>query len=103
MHVDTGTPFSYGDLESVLGGLGDGFVLTNVQGFITYMNKAAEAIFECSYEPGSRMLFADICRLVNLVTKERYFCPVARAIKENRTVGLGKNIRIMHGDVQVYL
>ena len=103
MHVDTGTPFSYGDLESVLGGLGDGFVLTNVQGFITYMNKAAEAIFECSYEPGSRMLFADICRLMNLETKERYFCPVARAIKENRTVGLGKNIGIMHGDVQVYL
>ena len=69
MHVDTGTPFSYGDLESVLGGLGDGFVLTNVQGFITYMNKAAEAIFECSYDCVISMLFAVICSVMNLDTK----------------------------------
>ena len=103
MHVDTGTPFSHRDLESVLGGLGDGFVLTDEQGFVTYMNKAAEEIFECSYEPGSSLLFADICRLINLETKERYFCPVAKAIRENKTVGLSKNIGIMHGDVQVYL
>ena len=103
MHVDTGTPFSYGDLESVLGGLGDGFVLTNVQGIVTYMNKEAELIFECSYEPGEKLLFSDICRLVNLDTKERYFCPVLKAMRESRTVGLSKNIGIMHGEIPVYL
>ncbi len=103
MHVDTGTPFSYRDLESVLGGLGDGFVLTNVQGVVTYMNKAAEQIFECRYEPEQSVLFADICRLINLETRERYFCPVAKAIRENRTVGLSKNIGIMHGELPVYL
>ena len=103
MHVDTGTPFSYGDLESVLGGLGDGFVLTNVQGVVTYMNRAAEEIFECRHEPGTGVLFSDICRLINLETKERYFCPVAKAMRENRTVGLSKNIGIMRGELPVYL
>lgn len=103
MYGDAETSFSYDDLESVLGGMGDGFVLTNAQGFVTYMNRAAEDIFEYRHEPGKRLLFMDICRLINLETKERYFCPVTKSIKENRTVGLSKNVGIMHGELPVYL
>ena len=94
---------SFDTLEGVMGSLADGFVMTDAQGDVIYMNKAAEDIFECRFQPDSHMSFYQIGRLINLETKEKFFCPVKRAIKENKTFGLSKNIGIMHHDEPIYL
>lgn len=103
MQTDMTETFSYENLESILGLLGDGFIVTDAGGNIVYMNRAAEDIFEYEFQPDARISFSQICRLINIETKERLFCPMTRAIKEDRTVGLSKNIGIMHGDTPVYL
>ena len=36
-------------LQSILGGLGDGLLLTDLNGNITFMNKAAEDILEYKF------------------------------------------------------
>lgn len=103
MHEESKRVFSYEDFESFLGSLGDGFIITDVLGNVVYMNEAAETIFDYKYAPGTPVPFGQICQLVNLETREKFFCPVGRAIMEDRTVGLSKNIGIMHDDVPVYL
>lgn len=99
----TAEDISLEGLEGIMGSLADGFVMTDVQGNVVYMNKAAEEIFECQFQAGSSISFYQIGKLINLETKEKFFCPVRRAIKENKTFGLGKNIGIMHGDEPIYL
>ena len=100
---DTAEDISLESLESIMGSFADGFVMTDVQGNVVYMNKAAEEIFECQFQAGGPISFYQIGKLINLETKERFFCPVRRAIKEDKTFGLGKNIGIMHGDEPIYL
>ena len=100
---DIAEDISLESLESMMGSLADGFVMTDVQGNVVYMNKAAEEIFECQFRAGSPISFYQIGKLINLETKEKFFCPVRRAIKEDKTFGLGKNIGIMHNDEPIYL
>ena len=102
-HKDTAEDISQESLENIMGSLTDGFVMTDVQGNVVYMNKAAEEIFECQFQAGSSISFYQIGKLINLETKEKFFCPVRRAIKEDKTFGLGKNIGIMHDAEPIYL
>lgn len=102
-HGDMTEDISFDQMESIMGSLADGFVMTDVQGDVVYMNKAAEDIFECRFQPDNHINFYEIGRLINLETKEKFFCPVKRAIRENKTFGLSKNIGIMHNDEPIYL
>lgn len=94
---------SFEALESMMGSLADGFVLTDADSRVVYMNKAAEDIFQFRFQPGENMYFRQIANLMNLETQESFFCPVSRAIRENKTVGLSKNIGVMHKDVPIFL
>ena len=94
---------SFDQLEGIMGNLADGFVLTDKDSRVVYMNKSAEDIFEFHFQPDNPVLFKQISRLMNLETQESFFCPVTRAIKEDKTVGLGKNIGLMHQDEPVFL
>lgn len=94
---------SFDQLEGIMGNLADGFVLTDKDSRVVYMNKSAEDIFEFHFQPDNPVLFKQISRLMNLETQESFFCPVTRAIKEDKTVGLSKNIGLMHQDEPVFL
>lgn len=95
--------FSFDHMESIMGSLADGFVMTDRDSKVIYMNKAAENIFEFRFQPSNPICFSQISRLINLETKEKFFCPISRAIQEDKTVGLSKNIGIMHHDEPVFL
>ena len=90
-------------LQSILGGLGDGLLLTDLNGNITFMNKAAEDILEYKFTEGEKVNFTDICHLVNVETKEKFFNPIKKAMQEKRTIGLGRNIGIFRSDGPAYL
>lgn len=94
---------SFDQLEGIMGNLADGFVLTDKDSRVVYMNKSAEDIFEFHFQPDNPVLFKQIGRLINLETQESFFCPVSRAIQEDKTVGLSKNIGLMHQDEPVFL
>lgn len=94
---------SFDQLEGIMGSLADGFVLTDKDSRVVYMNKSAEDIFEFHFQPDNPVLFKQIGRLMNLETQESFFCPVSRAIQEDKTVGLSKNIGIMHQYEPVFL
>ena len=94
---------SFDQLEGIMGNLADGFVLTDKDSRVVYMNKSAEDIFEFHFQPDNPVLFKQIGRLMNLETQESFFCPVTRAIQEDKTVGLSKNIGLMHQDEPVFL
>lgn len=94
---------SFDQLEGIMGSLADGFVLTDKDSRVVYMNKSAEDIFEFHFQPDNPVFFKQIGRLMNLETQESFFCPVSRAIQEDKTVGLSKNIGIMHQDEPVFL
>lgn len=94
---------SFDQLEGIMGNLADGFVLTDKDSRVVYMNKSAEDIFEFHFQPDNPVFFKQIGRLMNLETQESFFCPVSRAIQEDKTVGLSKNIGLMHQDEPVFL
>ena len=94
---------SFDQLEGIMGNLADGFVLTDKDSRVVYMNKSAEDIFEFHFQPDNPVFFKQIGRLMNLETQESFFCPVNRAIQEDKTVGLSKNIGLMHQDEPVFL
>lgn len=95
--------FSYESMDSIMGGLADGFVLTDSCGLVLYMNAAAQEIFQCSFDRYKAVKFKELCHLKNLETGERYFCPVLKAMKDDKNMGLSKNIGILHGEKKIYL
>lgn len=90
-------------LKNMLGGLGDGFILTDRNEKVVFMNKAAEDLFEYTFSPDATVGFSEICRLENVDTRERFFSPVRRAMRSKQTVGLRKNIGFVRSDGPVYL
>lgn len=51
---------SFEALESMMGSLADGFVLTDADSRGVYMNKAAEDIFQFRFQLGKNMYFRQI-------------------------------------------
>ena len=66
---------SFDQLESIMGNLADGFVLTDKDSRVVYMNKSAEDIFEFHFQPDNPVLFKQIGKLMNLETQESFFLP----------------------------
>ena len=48
---------SFDQLEGIMGNLADGFVLTDKDSRVVYMNKSAEDIFEFHFQPDNPVLF----------------------------------------------
>ena len=93
----------YGSLQNLLGGLGDSVIMTDVKGMIIFMNKAAEELFEYSYNSDEPVSISDVMRLENVDTREKIISPVIRAMRSKKTMGLSKNIGFTRSDGAVYL
>ena len=90
-------------LQGILGDIGDGVILTDTHENIVYLNKAAEALLECKFSNDVQLKFSDVCRLINIDTKEEYYSPIRRTLREKKPVGLGKNVGIVRSEGAVYL
>ncbi len=92
-----------GVLQGLLGGIGDGVILTDTEERVTYLNAAAARILNCSPKLEGNVHFYDICPLVNLKTGIRFESPLRRALQEDAPVGLARNIGIERARGAVYL
>ena len=84
--------------QVTLNSIGDAVVSTNFWGRVTYLNIVAERMTGWSQAQASGRAVDDVFRLVDVVTGERIASPTARAIIENRTVGLESDCMLVRSD-----
>ena len=89
-------------LQGLLGGIGDGVILTDCEERVTYANRAALKILRLPSLTGNEF-FDDICPLVNLDNGKPFPCPISTAITEDRSVGLARNTGFFCEEQAVYL
>ena len=64
----------------------------NTQGNVTYLNLAAENMTGWSRaEAAGRSVEEEVCRIIDVTTRETVANPMAFAIRENKTVALKAN------------
>ena len=85
-------------LRGLLGSLGDGLILTDLEEKITYINKSAKRILDRTDKQALGHLFSEVCPLVNLKTGRSFQSPLQTALQERRSVGLARNIGILRGE-----
>ncbi|SFT53205.1 PAS domain S-box-containing protein [Selenomonas sp. GACV-9] len=92
-------------LRGLLGSLGDGLILTDLEEKITYINKNAKRILGWEDKQALGRSFSEVCPLVNLKTGRNFQSPLRVALTERRSVGLARNIGILRGEQQeaIYL
>ena len=90
-------------LQGLLGGIGDGVILTDRKERVTYLNTAAARILNCSPQMEGDVYFSDVCPLVNLKTGKPFENPLRRALREDTSVGLARNVGVMLQGGPAYL
>jgi diguanylate cyclase (GGDEF)-like protein/PAS domain S-box-containing protein len=84
--------------QVTLNSIGDAVVSTNFWGRVTYLNIVAERMTGWSLAQAQGRAVDDVFRLVGVATREPIANPTARAIIENRTVGLGADCMLVRSD-----
>ncbi len=90
-------------LRELLGDIGDGVILTDPEERVLYMNEAAKEILSFHAELSRNTCFKDICPLVNLSTHKSFESPLLQAMRENKPIGLARDVGIMGSRGAVYL
>lgn len=103
MNTKQSNYIEHSTMQGILGDIGDGVILTDIRENIIYLNKAAEELLEYKFSADVQVKFSDVCRLMNIDTKEEYYSPIRRTLREKRPVGLGKNVGIVRSEGAVYL
>lgn len=91
-------------LTGMLGSVGDGIVITNLNGLVMYINPSALQILgrdvsECNGQP-----FTSVCPLQNLKTHEPFPSPLPQVIAQGKSFGLARNVGTIKPDGEkVYL
>ena len=97
-------PGRYELLRGLLGGIGDGVILTDLDENVIYINRAAVNMLKCREKINDRTVsFNEICPLENLLTGEPFESPLKQALRVNKSVGLARNIGIQLNGEDVYL
>jgi diguanylate cyclase (GGDEF)-like protein/PAS domain S-box-containing protein len=84
--------------QVTLNSIGDAVVSTNFWGRVTYLNIVAERMTGWSQAQASGRAVDDVFKLIDVVSRSPIPTPTARAIIENRTVGLGADCMLVRGD-----
>ena len=100
---DIETLFQPEILQGLLGVIGDGFILTDTQENILYINHAAGRVLDYVERPGRMVTFSEVCPLVDVTNGHKYLNPLRLAITEKRSVGLARNIGVLGANGPVYL
>jgi diguanylate cyclase (GGDEF)-like protein/PAS domain S-box-containing protein len=84
--------------QVTLNSIGDAVVSTNFWGRVTYLNIVAERLTGWSQAQASGRAVDDVFRLIDVMTRNPIATPTARAIIEDRTVGLGADCMLIRCD-----
>ena len=90
-------------LRGLLGGIGDGIILTDLDENVIYLNRAARDMLQCPSIEEKKMSFNEICPLENLLTGEPFESPLKQAVRQKKSVGLARNIGIQLNGEDIYL
>ena len=81
--------------QVTLNSIGDAVVSTNFWGRVTFLNVVAERMTGWSLAQAQGRAVDDVFRLVDVATRRPIASPTARAIIENRTVGVGADCMLI--------
>ncbi len=84
--------------QVTLNSIGDAVVSTNFWGRVTYLNIVAERMTGWTQAQASGRAVDDVFRLIDVAARNPIATPTARAIIENRTVGIGADCMLVRGD-----
>jgi diguanylate cyclase (GGDEF)-like protein/PAS domain S-box-containing protein len=84
--------------QVTLNSIGDAVLSTDLAGNVTYLNLVAESMTGWSREEAVGRPLAEVFRIINGTTGEAAPNPMARAIMEDRTVGLSANCTLVRRD-----
>jgi len=84
--------------QVTLNSIGDAVVSTNFWGRVTYLNIVAQRMTGWSQGQASGRAVDDVFRLIDVISRNPIATPTARAIIENRTVGLGADCMLIRSD-----
>jgi diguanylate cyclase (GGDEF)-like protein/PAS domain S-box-containing protein len=84
--------------QVTLNSIGDAVVSTNFWGRVTYLNIVAERMTGWSQAQAQGRAVDDVFRLVHVATRDPIPSPTARAIIEDRTVGLDADCMLVRRD-----
>ena len=84
--------------QVTLNSIGDAVVSTNFWGRVTYLNNVAERMTGWTQAQASGRAVDDVFRLIDVTTRNPIATPTARAIIENRTVGLAEDCMLIRCD-----
>jgi diguanylate cyclase (GGDEF)-like protein/PAS domain S-box-containing protein len=84
--------------QVTLNSIGDAVVSTNFWGRVTYLNIVAERMTGWTQAQASGRAVDDVFRLIDAASRDPIATPTARAIIENRTVGLGADCMLIRND-----
>ena len=84
--------------QVTLNSIGDAVVSTNFWGRVTYLNNVAERMTGWTQAQASGRAVEDVFRLIDVTARNPIATPTARAIIENRTVGLAEDCMLIRCD-----
>jgi diguanylate cyclase (GGDEF)-like protein/PAS domain S-box-containing protein len=84
--------------QVTLNSIGDAVVSTNFWGRVTYLNIVAERMTGWSQAQASGRAVDDVFRLIDVTSRNPIATPTARAIIENRTVGIAADCMLIRCD-----
>jgi diguanylate cyclase (GGDEF)-like protein/PAS domain S-box-containing protein len=84
--------------QVTLNSIGDAVISTDVAGNVTYLNQVAEAMTGWTSAQALGRSFTDVFRIIDSNSPERTVNPMALAMQQNKTVGLGGTCILIRRD-----
>ncbi len=84
--------------QVTLNSIGDAVLSTDIAGNVTYLNQVAEGMTGWSCQEATGRPLAEVLQIIDSTTRELAPNPMARAVQENRTVGLTANCVLIRRD-----
>ena len=84
--------------QAILDSIGDAVVSIDIAGNVTYLNPVAERMTGWSGSEASGKPLQDVVRIIDACSRERVRDPLAMAMRQDDTVGLGENCLLVRRD-----
>jgi PAS domain S-box-containing protein len=85
-------------LRVSLASIGDAVIATDINGLITFMNPTAEALTGWTGEQAANKPLAEVFHIINEFTRKPVENPVAKVLREGKTVGLANHTVLIARD-----